>query len=171
MPLGLRPLLPPPQDPLKFMASLISIAGHRPWIGSLSTVTVMLHVFAGLFEDGRLVIAVTHFDEYNRNNKYSSVAYSSVQEVKEVVSQMIRRAVDVSFPEERVIPVCGLWAFYGRQLRCNSDDKDLKKECLHCLEKCYSGPRGEDKEIPDLSFEEMAETLETSSNIKALETQ
>ena len=133
---------------------------------------IVLHVFAGVFADGRLVIAVTHFDKYYRHpDGYTSVAYSSVQEVKKEVSQMIRRAVDVPFPEERVIPLCGLWAFYGRELRCNPDDKDLKKKCLDCLEKCYSGPRGEDKKIPDPSSEEMAETLETSSNVKALETQ
>ena len=133
---------------------------------------IVMHVFAGVFADGRLVIAVTHFDKYYRRpDRYTSVAYSSVQEVKKVVSQKIRRAVDVPFSEEKVIPLCGKWAFYGRQLRCNPDDKDLKKKCLSYLEKCYLGPRGEDKEIPDLSSEEMAETLETSSNVKALETQ
>lgn len=127
---------------------------------------VMLHVFAGVFADGRLLIAVTHFDEYYRH----SDEFSSVQEAKEI-SKMIKSAVDVPFSEERVVPICGLWAFYGRQLRCNPDDKDLKKKCLPFLEHCYQGPRGEDKEIPDLSSEEMAETLETSSNIEALETQ
>ena len=127
----------------------------------------MLYVFAGVFADGRLLIAVTHFDDYY----YHPDEFSSVQKVKEEVSQMIKSAVDVPFSEERVVPICGLWAFYGRQLRCNPDDKDLKKKCLPFLEHCYLGPRGEDKEIPDLSSEEMAETLETSSNIEALETQ
>ena len=127
----------------------------------------MLHVFAGVFADDRLLIAVTHFDEH-----YCHLdELSSIQEVKEVVIQMIKSAVDVPFSEKRVVPICGLWAFYGRQLRCNPDDKDLKKKCLPFLEHCYQGPRGEDKEIPDLSSEEMAETLETSSNIEALETQ
>lgn len=127
----------------------------------------MLHVFAGVFADGRLLIAVTHFDErYCHPDEFFTE-----QMVKEVVSQMIKSAVDVPFSEKRVVPICGLWAFYGRQLRCNPDDKGLKRKCLPFLEHCYQGPRGEDKEIPDLSSEEMAETLETSSNIKALETQ
>ena len=127
----------------------------------------MLHVFAGVFADGRLLIAVTHFDEYYCHPD----EFSSVQEVKEVISQMIKSAVDVPFSEERVIPVCGRWAFYGRQLKCNPDDKDLKKKCLPYLEQCYQGPRGEDKEIPDLPSEEIAKTLETSSDIETLETQ
>ena len=41
---------------------------------------VMLHVFAGVFADGHLLIAVTHFDEYYRH----SDEFSSVQEAKEV---------------------------------------------------------------------------------------
>ena len=140
------------------MASFISIAGD-----SDSNVAF----FVGVFADGRLVIAVTHFDEYYRHPD----EFSSEQEVKEEVSQKIRSAVHIPFSEEKVIPVCGLWAFNGRQLRCSPNDKDLKKKCLPFLEHCYQGPRGEDKEIPDLSSEEMAKTLETSSNVEALETQ
>lgn len=127
----------------------------------------MLNVFAGVFADGRLLIAVTHFDGYYSHPD----EFPNVQCVKEEVIQKIKGAVNVPFSEKRVIPLCGEWAFYGRQLRCNPDDKGLKKKCLPFLEHCYPGPRGEDKEIPDLSSEEMAETLETSSNIKALETQ
>ena len=155
---GLRPLIPITTRSM-FMASFISIAGD-----SDSNVAFF---FAGVFADGRLVIAVTHFDEYYCHPDECP----SEQEVKEVVSQMIKSAVDIHFSEEKVIPLCGLWAFNGRQLRCSPNDKDLKKKCLPFLEHCYQGPRGEDKEIPHLSSEEMAMTLETSSNVEALETQ
>ena len=128
---------------------------------------MMLHFFPGVFADGRLVIAVTHFDKYHCHPD----EFSSEHEVKKLVSQMIRSAVDIPFSEEKVILLCGLWAFYGRQLRCSPNDKDVKKKCLPILEHCYQGPRDEDKEIPDLSSEEMAKTLETSSNVEALETQ
>ena len=71
-----------------------------------------LLISAGIFEDGRMMIVITHFDmSYNQDGKELTE-----QEVKTtVISQISRVVPEVTVSKEIIVLVSGLWAY---QVKC-----------------------------------------------------
>ena len=68
----------------------------------------MIDATLGIFEDGRMMIVITHFDmSYNQVSKELTE-----QEVKAtVISQINRLVPEVTVSEERIVLISGLWAY------------------------------------------------------------
>ena len=86
---------------------------------SISSVSyILLHLIViffsvlGVFEDGRMLIVITHFDmSYNQVDKELTE-----QEVKKIVISQISRVVpEVTVSKEIIVLVSGLWAY---QVKC-----------------------------------------------------
>ena len=80
-------------------------------ISSCMLATALL-ISAGIFEDGRMMIVITHFDmSYNQVSKELTE-----QEVKAtVISQISRMLPEVTVSKEIIVLVSGLWAY---QVKC-----------------------------------------------------
>ena len=86
-----------------------------------------------------------------------------------VLSQ-IRAAVDSSesLPESMVIPICGQWALFARQLKYHTSDQ-AKQKVVKCLRYYNEYPRGQAENLDNLPSDTLAGWLENASGLSELE--
>ena len=121
-----------------------------------------------MFRDGRLLIAVTHFDKY-----YTSVEDDklTVENIRQTVCKNVRDAVGECIPEDMVVPVSGSWARSARRLTCNPADESEKKIAMRFLHFYDEEPCGQDdpKSLERSASLLIASKLEKASRIQELE--
>ena len=131
--------------------------------------TTSLYVPADVFKDKRVIIAVTHFDRYyTADEEYDKIDERTIR--MSVLSQ-IRDAIDSSesFPETMVIPICGQWAHFARQLKYHTDDSDLKQKVVKYLRHYNEYPCGQAENLDSLPSDTLVERLENASGLLELE--
>ena len=100
---------------------------------------------------------------------------ASVAEIKSTVCHSVKEAADVSFPENEIIPVSGLWGEYANRLQCAIPDETTREFAARGLSMWpqLKLPRGQKEDdlasLRKLSPEDMVKLLEDASGIHILE--
>ena len=130
--------------------------------------TLFLYVLADVFKDRRVIIAVTHFDSYYTADEDEGKINKST--IKMNVLSQIGAAIDTreSLPESMVIPVCGQWARFARQLKYHTTDQ-AKQMVVECLRHYNEYPRGQAENLDTLPSDTLAGWLENASGLLELE--
>ena len=135
----------------------------------LEVTTNSLYVPADVFKDKRVIIAVTHFDRYyTADEEHGKIDERTIR--MKVLSQ-IGAVMDSSesLPESMVIPICGQWAHFARQLKYHIDDTDLKQKVVKFLRYCSEYPCGQAENLDDLPSDTLAGWLENASGLLEVE--
>ena len=142
-----------------------------------------LHLLADVFRD-RLIVAVTKFDTQYTTNPCESDDVLSMDDVKQVTVEYIRKAVGPGVPvsEDIVVPLSGLWAHTARELakypprnyqydESHSSHRFLRiaKEYLQKYPSSTGGECDHGAALDILQSEEIADRLEEASGIRELE--
>lgn len=116
-----------------------------------------------VFTSGRLIVAITHFDEHYRK-KHKSLP---VETQKQHIIDGIKAAVGIDFFEDNIICVSGQMALCSREL-CFTQNDDVVRDAEDYMRYCpeFSGPMGQDSKI---GTHTIAECLEKKSGILDLE--
>ncbi len=149
-----------------------------PSLPCISTHVHMPHTqltltFTGVFEENRLIVAVTYFDTYYEKCRHCSDSDEdddeledvplSPDKVKQKIVNHVLKATDGAhtIPRENIIPICGQWALYSRLLSHKPSDPHLR-----ICGKMFFDTLGQD---PPCEPAEMAHKLEESSGIQEIE--
>lgn len=102
-------------------------------------------MYAGIFEDRRIIIVVTQFDQaYMPNNTSEEI---TVQKVYKKVDQLVSEACpNVKISHDDVLPVSGLWAYNARMLMSHPDGPEhdsYRRSVEWCLSLYPSLPSGQ----------------------------
>lgn len=126
------------------------------------------HTHIDIFRDQRLVIAVTHFDHYYTSQlEHGKI---NAKGIKQAVCSSIKQAVGETFPEDRVIPISGLWAWAAHQYRLHPHNEKMRRRAMRYLQ-YYDD---EDERVQPESLEAIkplfiASKLQKASGIDVLE--
>ena len=117
-----------------------------------------------VLEDGRLLVAVTRFDEF-----YYAIDDEqglSEDEIGSKVCASVTKATGGGvLSKENVIPICGLWAYIAGKLACDPTNEDLQKKARRCLKYYGEAQAGDDA----LSGHELAKKLAETSGVSRIE--
>ena len=134
-------------------------------------------MLAGVFEDRRLIIVVTHFDRTAEPDGIDEGI--TVEKVQEKVCQSVRKACpDVKISVDDVLPLSGLWAYHARMLAMSHPDEPEYSLYRTSAEKYLSAyqsfPCGQgenqSKCLENQSDDELATKLLDVSQFASLET-
>lgn len=90
--------------------------------------------YAGVFTSGRLIVAITHYDNHLKLRRRAIPE----EKQKQQILDGIRAAVGVDFPQERIICVSGYMALCAHQLG-KLHDEDIIREAEDYLRCCPMG--------------------------------
>lgn len=129
----------------------------------------MLFTFAAFVTGGRIVFAVTKFDNSYTGYGEEPTLSDTKQHVKE---GLVNLGFDV--PLDDIVPVSGQWALLARQLHPNSRQRDLRRAQGYVIEFKGKQPNGEnedriDEQVHSMGVQNLAMELERASNILVLE--
>ena len=133
-------------------------------------------MLAGVFEDRRLIIVVTHFDRTAEPDGIDEGI--TVEKVQEKVCQSVRKACpDVKISVDDVLPLSGLWAYHARMLAMSHPDKPeyslYRKSVERSLSHYRSLPCGQGESpsacLTKLSDDQLVKALLDSSGFASLE--
>ena len=131
----------------------------------------LLSILTAMVDDGRLVVAVTHYDQY-----YSNGSMEEEMGTAEVITytQDHLQEAGYSLAREQIVPMSGEWALEARQLKADPNNKSLLSKARRHLEDYKDAcAHGEDldihHEVEMISAAEVADELEVASNIGKLE--
>ena len=121
---------------------------------------------ADVFKKNRLLVVVTYFDDYYKAllesyDEDEEIILKS-DDVKKKVKDVVQRATEgaCDIPDENVVPICGQWALYSKQLHHQPENTKLQ----HYVEKFLSMYEGPTTKGPDIATE-----LEEASGIRMAE--
>lgn len=128
-------------------------------------------MFTDVFTNNRLVVAITHFDQYFEKDPDDPDVLSA-KCLKDAISNKIKKEVGVSISHSQIVPLCGEWAFTARQLKIHPDDENQRKKAVKYLRSYHNhGPQGQDGKFSAVPVKEMVRVLEEASGIIQLEVQ
>ena len=136
----------------------------------------ILFLFAGIFENKRLIIVVTCFDRLLVPDGTGEEI--TAQKVQEHVCQSIKKACPhAKISCDDVLPLFGLWAYHARMLATCHPEEPGYTQCRECVEYCLSQyqslPRGQGESqsscLSELSGDELAKQLLDVSGFASLE--
>lgn len=131
-------------------------------------------MFTGVFQDNRLIVVITKFDEQLADTDEEITE----GEVKEETCQFVQKACPgATISPNDVLPVSGRWAYYARMLAMTGRQEPTHQryynEVMRCLHNVRGQPCGEGEKLntslDPLTDDELSAKLEEASRITTLE--
>ena len=131
-------------------------------------------MFTGVFQDNRLIVVITKFDEQLADTDEEITE----GEVKEETCQFVSKACPgATILPDDVLPVSGRWAYHARMLAMTERQKVAHQKCQDKVKKCLhdvrSQPCGEGEKLStsldELPDDVLSAKLEQASGITTLE--
>ena len=135
-------------------------------------ITLLHSFFIGIIKQNRLTVVVNKMDTALLP-KYGSTYISRkelVSKVRHHLCEKVFHCSEENLPGNMVIPVCGNWAFYGRNFQINPGDRVLEQQIdSEVCRICAAVNEENKKRYSEFTSDEKAKYLESASHIDDLE--